>query len=168
MVAALVVAWVPTVYDVAASAYVDLAIAAYTAMAVHAFVDGGRTLDSRHLAWVTVGIGGALAIKLSAAFLILPLALLALLRSLTPASGRSSPSRGTAVIAGSAIGALSAGVALAAPWYIRTGSAPAVRSSPSTWGSGPPRHRAGTSSAPSSTRRGSRSTGMPTPGSTTC
>ena len=119
MVAALVVAWVPTVYDVAASAYVDLAIAAYTAMAVHAFGRWWTTLDSRHLAWVTVGIGGALAIKLSAAFLILPLALLALLRSLTPASGRSSPSRGTAVIAGSAIGALGAGVALAAPWYIR-------------------------------------------------
>jgi hypothetical protein len=119
MAAALMVAWVPTVYDVAASAYVDLAIAAYTAMAVHAFGRWWTTLDSRHLVWVTVGIGGALSIKLSAAFLILPLALLALLRSLKPASGRSSPSPGPAVIAGSAVVALGAGVALAAPWYIR-------------------------------------------------
>jgi hypothetical protein len=119
MAAALMVAWVPTVYDVAASAYVDLAIAAYTAMAVHAFGRWWTTLHSRHLVWVTVGIGGALSIKLSAAFLILPLALLALLRSLKPASGRSSPSPGPAVIAGSAIVALGAGVALAAPWYIR-------------------------------------------------
>src|SRR6185503_6084071 len=51
--------------------------------------------------------------KLSAAFVILPLALLALLRSLKG----SGP--GTAVIAGSAIGALGTGVALAAPWYVR-------------------------------------------------
>ena len=119
MAAALIVAWVPTVYDVAASAYVDLALAAYTAMAVHAFGRWWTTLDSRHLVHLAVGIAGALSIKLSAAFLILPLALLALLRSLRPASGRSSPSRPSAVIAGSAIGALSVGVALAAPWYIR-------------------------------------------------
>ena len=119
--AALIVAWVPTAYDVAASAYVDLALAAYTALAVRAFGRWWTTLDARHLVWITVGIGGALSIKLSAAFVILPLALLALLRALGPASGRSGPA-----IAGSALFALGAGVALAAPWYarnwIRTGS----------------------------------------------
>ena len=119
--AALMVAWVPTVYDVAASAYVDLALAAYTAMAVRAFGRWWTTLDRRHLVWITAGIGGALSIKLSAAFVILPLALLALLRSL-----RASSPASTAVTAGSAIAALGAGVALAAPWYarnwIRTGS----------------------------------------------
>src|SRR6185295_16361505 len=87
-------------------------------MVVHAW--------ARQLVWITVGIGGALSIKLSAAFVILPLALLALLRALAPASGRAGPASGTAAIAGSAIVALSAGVALAAPWYtrnwIRTGS----------------------------------------------
>jgi hypothetical protein len=113
MAAALMVAWVPTAYDVAASAYVDLALAAYTAMAVRAFGRWWTTLDGRHLVWITVGIGGALSIKLSAAFVILPLALLALLRSLKG----SGP--GTAVIAGSAIAALGTGVALAAPWYVR-------------------------------------------------
>jgi hypothetical protein len=112
--AALIVAWVPTAYDVAASAYVDLALAAYTALAVRAFGRWWTTLDARHLVWITVGIGGALSIKLSAAFVILPLALLALLRALGPASGRSGPA-----IAGSALIALGAGVALAAPWYIR-------------------------------------------------
>ena len=119
--AALIVAWVPTAYDVAASAYVDLALAAYTALAVRAFGRWWTTLDARHLVWITVGIGGALSIKLSAAFVILPLALLALLRALGPASGRSGPA-----LAGSALVALGAGVALAAPWYtrnwIRTGS----------------------------------------------
>lgn len=112
--AALIVAWVPTAYDVAANAYVDLALAAYTALAVRAFGRWWTTLDARHLVWITVGIGGALSIKLSAAFVILPLALLALLRALGPASGRSGPA-----IAGSALVALGAGVTLAAPWYIR-------------------------------------------------
>jgi hypothetical protein len=122
VVAALIVAWVPTAYDVAASAYVDLALAAYSAMAVRAFGRWWTTLEARHLVWIAVGIGSALSIKLSAAFVILPLALLALLRALK--GSRRGP--GTAVIAGSAIGALAAGVALAAPWYarnwIRTGS----------------------------------------------
>jgi hypothetical protein len=113
--AALMVAWVPTAYDVAASAYVDLALAAYTAMAVRAFGRWWTTLDARHLVWITIGMGGALSIKLSAAFVILPLALLALLRSLKG----SSPGPGTAVIAGSAIVSLGLGVALAAPWYVR-------------------------------------------------
>jgi hypothetical protein len=104
---------VPTAYDVAG--YVDLALAAYTAMAVRAFGRWWTTLDARHLVWITIGMGGALSIKLSAAFVILPLALLALLRSLK-ASGRGP---GPAVIAGSAIVALGLGVALAAPWYVR-------------------------------------------------
>ena len=125
-VAALMVAWVPTAYDVAASAYVDLALAAYTALAVRAFGRWWTTLDARHLVWVTVGIGGALSIKLSAAFVILPVALLALLRTLNAASGRPSSGPSTAGLAGSVLCALGLGVTLAAPWYarnwIRTGS----------------------------------------------
>ncbi|MEX2224525.1 MAG: hypothetical protein WEG40_22300 [Candidatus Rokuibacteriota bacterium] len=117
--AALMVAWVPTAYDVAASAYVDLALAAYTVLAVRAFGRWWTTLAARQLVWVTVGIGGALSIKLSAAFVILPLALLALLRSLTPGTGSSRAGPSTALIAGSAMAALGLGVALAAPWYVR-------------------------------------------------
>ena len=113
--AALVVAWVPTGYDVAASAYVDLALTAYTAIAVAAFGRWWTTLDPRYLIWIAVGIGGALSIKLSAAFVILPLALLSLSRSLA----RSNSEPGTAAIAGGAIAALGAGAALAAPWYVR-------------------------------------------------
>jgi len=124
--AALMVTWVPTAYDVAASAYVDLALTAYTAMAVRAFGRWWTTLAARHLVWITVGIGSALSIKLSAAFVILPLTLLALLRSLKAASGPSSPGPSTAVVAGSFVVALGAGIALAAPWYarnwMRTGS----------------------------------------------
>jgi hypothetical protein len=117
--AALMVAWVPTVYDVAASAYVDLALAAYTAIAVRAFGRWWITLDTRHLVWIAGAIGGALSIKLSAAFLILPLALLALLRSLGFASDPSRPGPEAAAVAVPAIAALGLGVTLAAPWYVR-------------------------------------------------
>ncbi|HEX7212839.1 MAG TPA: hypothetical protein VF578_01395, partial [Methylomirabilota bacterium] len=93
--AALMVAWIPTVYDVAASEYVDLAMTAYTAMAIRAFGRWWVTFDARHLVWIVAGVAGALAIKLSAAFLILPLALLGLLRVLgvgaPPSSARPSP-----------------------------------------------------------------------------
>ncbi|MGH7403352.1 MAG: hypothetical protein ACREKQ_13035, partial [Candidatus Rokuibacteriota bacterium] len=71
------------------------------------------------LVWITVGIGGALSIKLSAAFVILPLALLALLRSLKPAPDPSRAGPSTPAIAGSAMASLGLGVALAAPWYVR-------------------------------------------------
>jgi hypothetical protein len=117
--AVLVVAWIPTVYDVAASEYVDLALAAYTVMIVRAFGRWWVTFHTRHLLWIAAGVAGALSIKLSAAFLILPLAVLGLLRVLglgAPAPGlRPSP----AAAAGSIVGALAAGCALASPWYVR-------------------------------------------------
>lgn len=118
-VAALMVAWIPTVYDVAASAYVDLALTAYTALAVRAFGRWWTTLESRHLLWVTVGIGAALSIKLSAAFLILPLALLGLLRALRATSGPPEVRAVSPTAAGSVVAALALGVSIAAPWYVR-------------------------------------------------
>src|SRR4029453_17285726 len=117
--AALMVTWIPTVYELAASQYVDLAMAAYTAMAVRAFGRWWVTFDARHLLWIAGGVAGALSIKLSAAFLVLPLALLGLLRALgigaPPAGMRPAPPAGAA----SVMGALAAGCALAAPWYVR-------------------------------------------------
>lgn len=118
-VATLMVAWIPTVYDVAASAYVDLALAAYTALAVRAFGRWWTTLDSRHLVWITAGIGGALSIKLSAAFVILPLALLGLLRVLGARTALPGTRPSPAVLAISIVGALALGGALASPWYVR-------------------------------------------------
>ena len=124
--AALMIAWIPSAYDVAASAYVDLALAAYTALAVRAFGRWWTSLEPRHLFWIIVGIGGALSIKLSTAFLILPLALLGLLRALGTRAAASGPRPAPVVTAASLVGALALGVALAGPWYarnwIRTGS----------------------------------------------
>jgi hypothetical protein len=126
-VAALVIAWIPTGYDVAASAYVDLALAGYTALAVRMFGHWWATGRSRPLLGVAAGVGGALSIKLSAAFLLLPLALLGLLRALGRRQGEREATRpGTALTAAGVLGALGLGVTFAAPWYarnwIRTGS----------------------------------------------
>src|SRR4029077_11362962 len=115
--AALSIAWIPSAYDVAASAYVDLALAGYTALAVRGFGRWWAPGRSRELAWVAAGIGGALSIKLSAAFLLLPLALLGLLHAL--GRGGDSPRPGTAGAAAAVVGALTLVVALAAPWYVR-------------------------------------------------
>ncbi len=117
--AALMIAWIPTGYDVAASGYVDLALAAYTALAVRSFGGWWTALDSRHLFWIIIGIGGALSIKLSAAFLILPLALLGLLRALGTGADESEPRPTPGIAAASLVGALGLGAALAAPWYVR-------------------------------------------------
>ena len=118
--AALTIAWIPTVYDVAASAYVDLALAGYTALAVRGFGRWWATGRSRELVWVAAGIGGALSIKLSAAFLLLPLALLGLVHALGRGDADRDTARpGTAGTAAAVVGALTLGVALAAPWYVR-------------------------------------------------
>jgi hypothetical protein len=118
--AALVIAWIPTVYDVAASAYVDLALAGYTALAVRAFGRWWTSGQPRQLGWVAAGVGGALSIKLSAAFLLLPLALLGLLHALGSGSqGRETDRPSTALTAVGVLGALALGVTLAAPWYVR-------------------------------------------------
>ncbi|HEX7784667.1 MAG TPA: hypothetical protein VF653_00465, partial [Methylomirabilota bacterium] len=115
---ALMVAWIPTVYEVAASEYVDLAMAAYTALAVRAFGRWWVTVDPRHLVWIAAGVAGALSIKLSAAFLILPLALLGLVKVLR-VGGASAGTRRAPAAAARILGALTAGCVLAAPWYVR-------------------------------------------------
>jgi len=120
LLAAAAIAWIPSTYDVAASAYVDLALAAYTALAVRAF---GRWWVSARwgpLAWLALGIGGALSIKLSAAFLLLPVALLGLLHALGAGTRDGADGRPTtALVAAGLTGALALGVAIAAPWYLR-------------------------------------------------
>ena len=118
--AALVIAWIPTAYDVTASAYVDLALAGYTALAVRAFGRWWTSGQPRQLGWVAAGVGGALSIKLSAAFLLLPLALLGLLHALGSGSqGREADRPSTALTAVGVLGALALGVTLASPWYVR-------------------------------------------------
>ena len=116
-IAALMIASIPTAYDVAGSGYVDLALAAYTALAVHAVGRGWSTLDPRWIGSIALGVAGVLSIKLIAGFLVLSLAVVVLIRAAAVAdTGRVTRQR---VIATGA-GALVLGALIAAPWYVRT------------------------------------------------
>src|SRR5439155_3017062 len=96
--AALSVAAIPTAYDVAAGGYVDLALTAYTALAVRGLGRWWTTLDAAWLPQVAFAVGAALPVKLTTVFLVLVFVLVILFRALQvsriatpsdrPASGR--------------------------------------------------------------------------------
>src|SRR5258706_29418 len=97
--AALMVAAIPTVYEIAGSGYVDLALAAYAGLAVRALGRWWATLDRAWIAPLAVAVGAALSIKLTAALLLLALAGLAIIRVVTAGGGDRPPacaSRGAA------------------------------------------------------------------------
>src|SRR5206468_1900626 len=77
-IAGLMIAAIPTVYDLAGSGYVDLALAAYTALAVRAVARWWTTLDRAWIVPVALAVAGALSIKLTAGFLLLSLSLVVL------------------------------------------------------------------------------------------
>src|SRR3989442_12126079 len=89
--AALSVAAIPTAYDVAAGGYIDLALVAYTALAVRAVGRWWTTLDAGWLPAAALAIGFALAIKLTAAALGPALALAGLIRALRASRAARSP-----------------------------------------------------------------------------
>ncbi|PYN80296.1 MAG: hypothetical protein DMD96_14655 [Candidatus Rokuibacteriota bacterium] len=120
--AALSVAAIPTAYDVAAGGYIDLALVAYTALAVRAVGRWWTTLDAGWLPAAALAIGFALAIKLTAAALGLALALAVLIRALRASRAARStlpPGHEPARLVLAGLGALALGALLAAPWYVR-------------------------------------------------
>jgi hypothetical protein len=121
-IAALLIASVPTVYAVAASGYIDLALSLYVALAVEAMARWWNTLDREQLVYAALALGFALCIKLTAIFVVLPLALVVLLRA-RQAQDESNADEGGASVGRIAFGGLAALVlacVLASPWYIRT------------------------------------------------
>jgi len=120
-VAAAIVATIPSAYLISASGFTDLALAGYTVLALAAAGRWWTTGDRRWLVIVAAAAGWALSAKLSAASLVVSLAVLVLLRGLQ--AGREMPvaSRrpiGPLVLTG--LGALAAAGILASPWYVRT------------------------------------------------
>lgn len=126
---ALTVATIPTVYWVGGNGYIDLALTAYTVLAVRAV---GRWWSTREARWplhTAFAVGAALAVKLSAAMLVFPILLILLVRSLGPRhasdGGEAGGSPSSAVRTGALC--LLLVLVLAGPWYIRnwlqTGSA---------------------------------------------
>ena len=124
LVATLMVAAIPTAFHVASSGYVDLALALFVTLAVYALTRWWRTLETSSLVLVAIFLGGALAVKLTAVFVIAAFALIVLLRargeSFATAPGsdmEGGVSPGKIVLAG--FGALLLAGVIASPWYLR-------------------------------------------------
>lgn len=114
--AAAMVAGVPTVIEVAGSGYVDLALGLYVALAIRALARWCDAPGPSALVELALWLGCALAIKLTAGFVVLVCALVVLLRSrVTGSDGAIGQRRLTAGLA-----ALAGALALGSPWYLRT------------------------------------------------
>jgi hypothetical protein len=111
VLAAALVVTVPTVAEEAASAYVDVALALYLALAIEAAARWWTSLDRSALAHMGLALGFALGVKVLSGFGFLFVGLLVLLRARTAA-------RASAVLG--PLAALGVALALAAPWYVRT------------------------------------------------
>jgi hypothetical protein len=124
-IAALLIASVPTIYYVAANGYIDLALSLYVALAIQAMARWWTTLEREQLVYAALALGFALCLKLTAIFVVLPLALVVLLRA-RQAQGEQDSRKGKAMgasvgrIALGGLAALVLACVLASPWYIRT------------------------------------------------
>ena len=113
LIAVLMVATVPTAYHVAASAYIDLALALYVLLAAVALTRWWRSLESRWLILMAIFLGAALASKLTTLFVIAAFALVLVMRARSEADGAGKA-------AGFGLAALVLAGVFASPWYLRT------------------------------------------------
>jgi hypothetical protein len=104
---------VPAIAEVAASSYVDLALALYVAIAIRSAGRWWRTTDRAALAESALALGFALSVKLTAAFLVPVFALFVLVRS------RRSAGEMARRVALGGLAALVAIVVVGSPWYVR-------------------------------------------------
>ncbi len=114
--AAAMVAGVPTLYEVAGSGYVDLALALYVTLAIRSMARWWDTQDPANLAESGLALGFALAVKPTAGFVVFVCALIVLVRA-RRAESEGRERRGP-LAAG--LAALAGAVALGCPWYLRT------------------------------------------------
>jgi hypothetical protein len=106
--AVAVVSTVPTVGEVAGSGYVDLALAVYAFLAIRTMAHWWSAGGAASLAVVSLALGFALSVKLTASFLVLILVVFVVVKA--RATGALLP--GVAAVAGA--------VLLGCPWYLRT------------------------------------------------
>jgi hypothetical protein len=114
--ATAMVAGVPTVFEVAGSGYVDLALTLYVTLAIRSVARWWETLDRASLVKAAMALGFALSVKLTAGFVVFVFALIVLARTrrTDPADRRAHES----LVAG--LAAPAAALALGSPWYLRT------------------------------------------------
>lgn len=116
LLAALMVASIPSAFYVASSSYIDLGLALYVSLAVFALSRWWREQEKNQLVLIAIFLGAALSIKLTALFVVAAFALIFLLRA-----RNEKDNAGNVVLNGLAV-LLLAGV-IASPWYLRTWNA---------------------------------------------
>ncbi len=114
--AAAMVAGVPTVFEVAGSGYVDLALALYVTLAIRSVARWWDTQARASLAESALALGFALSVKLTAGFVVFVFALIVLVRT---RSGDAEDTRKHESVA-AGLAALAGALALGCPWYLRT------------------------------------------------
>ncbi len=117
LLAVLMVAAVPTVYHVAASAYIDLALTLFVSLAIYSLTRWWKALEGGWLVFMAIFLGAALSSKLTTVFVIAAFALIILLRV------RKAQETGSDKLSRIAMGGFAALVvagAIASPWYLRT------------------------------------------------
>ncbi len=117
LIATLMVAAVPSVYHVAASAYIDVALAMYVTLAIYALSRWWRTLGNGWLVLVGIFLGAALSMKLTTVVVIAAAGLIVLLR--VRKAKESEPDNLVNILA-RGFGALILAGLIASPWYLRT------------------------------------------------
>ncbi len=117
LLAVLIVAAVPTVYHVAASAYIDLALTLFVSLAIYSLTRWWKTLEGGWLVFIAIFLGAALSAKLTTLFVIAAFALIILLRVRKEQDIR--PDRMGRIAIGGFAALVLAG-AIASPWYLRT------------------------------------------------
>ncbi len=117
LTAVLMVACVPTAYHVAASAYIDLALALFITLAIYALGRWWRTLAKGWLIFIAIFLGAALSAKLTTLFAIAAFALIVMLR-VRKAKDSEPDNLIKTLISGFA--ALVLAGLIASPWYLRT------------------------------------------------
>lgn len=113
LIAALIVASVPTAFQVASSGYIDIALAFYVTLAVYALSKWWRSGERGWLGLIAIFLGAALSIKLTAVFVFAAFALLILLRA------RNAAEDAGRIAVGGFAALLLAGF-IASPWHLRT------------------------------------------------
>ncbi len=117
LLAAALVTAIPSVYQVAATGYVDHALALFVVLAVHAAGQWWITQSRASLILLALALGGALAIKFIALFAFFPVFIIVLFKA-REAQSKTGKQANTILLQGCAA-LLLAGV-LASPWYLRT------------------------------------------------
>jgi hypothetical protein len=112
MLAAAIVATIPTAYHVAASGYIDIALALFVTLAVYELARWWRYQESGSIVYIAIVLGAALSIKLTAVVIVAAFAVVVLLRARNAAAG-------TGRVVATGLGALLLAGAIASPWYVR-------------------------------------------------